>query len=149
MFFALCSSFLDCQFTKDFSGKLGYSRKSPNRGGGGRGRLKIYFFEKTPGIFRFVTLPLEIPDKTSFHPWKFCMQTCMTPLGNSKIENQDKTHGNSTWFFLHIPWKFHFFFSWSPGISTCSFFNTPGNSMSSSPVFFSGIDWSGYAIMAW
>ena len=147
MFFALCSSFLDCQFPKDFFGKLGYSRKSPNREeGGGWGYT---FFEKTPGIFRFVTLPLEFPDKTSFHLWKFCMQTCMTPLGNSKVENQDKTHGNSTWFFLHISWKFHFFFSWSSGISTCSFFNTPLNSMSLSALFFfSGIDWSGYAIMA-
>ena len=67
MSFVLCSSFLDCQFTKDFLGKLGYSRKSPNRGKG-RGRLRIYFLEKAPGIFRFVTLPLEIPDKTSFHP---------------------------------------------------------------------------------
>ena len=26
----------------------------------------------TPGIIRFVTLPLEILEKTSFHPWKFC-----------------------------------------------------------------------------
>ena len=24
------------------------------------------------GNFRFVTLPLEIPEKRSFHPWKFC-----------------------------------------------------------------------------
>ena len=29
----ICSSFLDFQFTKDFLGKLGYSRKNPrNRG---------------------------------------------------------------------------------------------------------------------
>ena len=110
MFFALCSSFLDCQFTKYFSGNLGYSRKSPNRGEG-RGRLRIYFFEENPGIFRFVTLPLEIPDKTSFHPWKFCMQTCMTPLGNPKVENQDQT--------MAIP---HDFFFISPGNST-SFLN--------------------------
>ena len=33
---------------------------------------EIYFSEKNPGIFRFVTLPLEIPEKTSFHPRKFC-----------------------------------------------------------------------------
>ena len=25
-------------------------------------------FEKTPGIFRFLTLPMEIPDKTRLHP---------------------------------------------------------------------------------
>ena len=55
--------------------------------------------------------------------------TCLTPLGNSKIENQNQDPWNST-FFLHHPWKFHFFFSWPPEISTCSFFNTPRNSMS-------------------
>ena len=27
-----------------------------------QGWLRTYFFEKTPGISRFVTLPLEIPD---------------------------------------------------------------------------------------
>ena len=30
------------------------------------------FSKTTPGIFRFVTLPIEIPEKASFHPWKFC-----------------------------------------------------------------------------
>ena len=33
-----------------------------------QGRLRTYLFEKTPGIFRFVTLPLEIPDKMNFDP---------------------------------------------------------------------------------
>ena len=33
-------------------------------------------------------------------------------------------------FFLHYPWKFHFF-SWPCEISVCSFFNTPRNSMNS------------------
>ena len=47
---------------------IGYSRKNPNRGR----RLRIYFSEKNPGIFIFVTLPLEILENTSFHPWKFC-----------------------------------------------------------------------------
>ena len=40
-------------------------RKNPNGG------LRSYFFEKTPGIFRFATLPLEIPERPSFHR-KFC-----------------------------------------------------------------------------
>ena len=32
-----------------------------------------YNFLKTPyGIFRSVTLPLEIPEETRFYPWKFC-----------------------------------------------------------------------------
>ena len=34
MFFALCSSFLGCQFTKDFLRKLGYSRKKTKQEGG-------------------------------------------------------------------------------------------------------------------
>ena len=36
--------------------------------------------------------------------------TCMAPLGNSKIENQARPMEISR-FFLHHPWKFHFFFS--------------------------------------
>ena len=56
--------------------------------------------------------------------------TCMTPLVNSKIENQARPMEISG-SFLHHPWKFHFFFSWPPGISICSFFNTPGNSVNS------------------
>ena len=43
---------------------LGYSRKTQTRG------LRIYFSETLPPRnFRFVTLPLEIPEKTS--PWQF------------------------------------------------------------------------------
>ena len=30
--------------------------------------LRIYFFENPPGIFHFVTLPLEIPGKTKHNP---------------------------------------------------------------------------------
>ena len=38
------SSFLDFQFTRDFFGKLGYSRKnSRSVGGGGGGRVRIKF----------------------------------------------------------------------------------------------------------
>ena len=29
--------------------------------------MRIEFSEIPPGIFRFVTLPLEIPEKTSYH----------------------------------------------------------------------------------
>ena len=29
------------------------------------------FLIKTPGIFRFITLPLEIPNKMKLYPWKF------------------------------------------------------------------------------
>ena len=40
------------------------SRKNPNRGE----VLKIHFFEKTPGIFYFFTLTLEIPEKNKAQP---------------------------------------------------------------------------------
>ena len=39
-------------------------------------------FEKTPGNFRFLTLPLKISDKKKVHPWK--LQNCVIPLGNFK-----------------------------------------------------------------
>ena len=44
----------------------------PEKVQAGGGGLRIYFSENPPGIFRFVTLPLEISEKTSFHSWKFC-----------------------------------------------------------------------------
>ena len=46
--------------------QLSYSRKRPDKGGGGWGH---FFFENPRGIFRFFTLPLEIPDKTRLHFW--------------------------------------------------------------------------------
>ena len=39
-----------------------------NRAGGGG--LRTYFFKILPRILRFLTLPLEIPDKTKLHPSK-------------------------------------------------------------------------------
>ena len=44
---------------------LGYSRKKTMG-------LEDILSEKSSGIFGFVTLTLEIPEKTSFHSWKFC-----------------------------------------------------------------------------
>ena len=32
------------------------------------GGLRAYVFENPPGIFRFFTLTMEIPDKTRLHP---------------------------------------------------------------------------------
>ena len=57
----------------------------------------------------FSLLPLEIPEKTSFHPWKFwkIVWDC-SEIPRSKT----KTHENSTWVFLEHPYKFHFFFNW-------------------------------------
>ena len=45
-----------------------YSRKKLNRGK--QEGLSIYLFERSTGIFTFLTLPLEIKDKPKFHPWK-------------------------------------------------------------------------------
>ena len=72
--------------------------------------------------------PLETPQNSVSPPWKF--------------------QGQKTWSleilhdFFDQPWKFQFVFL-TPGNSTCYFFDTPGNSISSTlppPVwFFSGI----------
>ena len=82
---------------------LGYSRK-PNR------RLRMYLFEKRSGIFIFTSLLLEIPKKTVFHSRN---STSPTPLGNSKVKNQD-------------PWKFHMIFFITPR-NPNSFLNHPWN----------------------
>ena len=50
--------------------KLGYSRKNPNRRGG-RGCCGYTFLKSLSGIFEFVSLLAEIPEKTNFHAWKF------------------------------------------------------------------------------
>ena len=51
------------------------SQKGEEQGGG---RLRIYFSEKLPGNFRFVTLPQEISEKKSFYPWNSA-NLCDTP----------------------------------------------------------------------
>ena len=47
-------------------------KKQTRRGarGGEGGGEKIIFWEK-PGIYRFLTFPLEFPGRTKLHPWKF------------------------------------------------------------------------------
>ena len=83
-----------------------YSRKSPNRGGGG---LRIYFFEKNPRIFRLVTSPLEILDKMKLHPCKFhkiVLHAMDIPRSKSK------TPENYALSFLHHPQKFQFILNW-------------------------------------
>ena len=63
------------------------------------------FFWNSP----FVTLPLEILEKTKLHLQVFhkvVWNTLEIPRWNTK------TDGNSTWFFLDHCWKFHFFFNW-------------------------------------
>ena len=62
-----------------------------------QGVWRYTFLKKLPGVFRFVTLPLEIPEKISCHPWKFC-QIVRHPL--EIPSSKTKTHRNSTWVFL-------------------------------------------------
>ena len=111
-----------------------YSRKKSKQGQSFR--TGGHFCKKNPGLFRFVTLPLEISEKKRVHH-----------RGNSA----------KLWYTLSLAWKFqgqkprpmkilHNFslISWSlletpllvyltPGIFSCSFFNTPVNCMSSIP----------------
>ena len=73
---------------------LGYSRKENSRG------LRTYFFEEPLEFFNFFTLPLEIPDKTKLHLWKF-HNIALDSLGIPRPNHQN-------------PLKFHIIFSWLP-----------------------------------
>ena len=93
----------------------------------------IYFFENLPGIFHFFSLPPEIPDKTKLNSWlfhKIVLDPQETPRPKTKTLEISHyfllvTVGNSTLFLIAV----------TPGNSTCYFFDTPGNSISSnSPV---------------
>ena len=53
----------------------------------------------SPGIFRSVTFPFEIPDKMKFHPWN--LKLCYTPL---------KFQGQKPKPMVEIPHDFFFFF---------------------------------------
>ena len=90
-----------------------------------------YTVLKSPlGNYRFVTLPQEIPEIKSFYLWKF-FKFVWHPL---EIPNwKTKTPGNSHISFSWTPVEFPHLFQLIPGISTCFFFKTPRNSMSSTP----------------
>ena len=101
---------------------LGYSRKKTEGG------VEDILFGKAP-VEYFIFLPLEIPGKTKLHSWKF-YKIVLNPL---KIpRSKTKCPGISTLFFLGHPWKLQL----TPGNFTCSFFDTPGNSISPLPLFF-------------
>ena len=103
---------------------MGYSRKIPNRGGWGLSLKKI------PGIFRFVTLPLQISDKMRLHLWKFHIIVLHWNFRGQKPKSMAIPHdiflitpGNSTYFvidlshfhilFFQYSWKFHvLYMSW-------------------------------------
>ena len=91
---------------------MGYSWKYIYRQGG----WEYTFLKKPPGIFRFVTLTLEIPKKKSFYPWKFC-KIVWHLLEVSRPKSKTHGHGNSHDFFMNTPgnsnsfliksWNFH------------------------------------------
>ena len=91
------------------------------RGGRGWG----YTFLKSPWNFSFFYLTSKISRQNKAQPLDI-PQNCVRSLRNFKAKNKD-------------PWKFHIIFSWSPFEiplrfnSTCYFFDTPGNSISSKP----------------
>ena len=76
------------------------------------GGVEDILFSTPPRIFRLVTLPSEIPVKTSFNVLHNCVPPA--PLERSKT----KIHGNYAWFFLEQPWKFHLLLINWP-ITTC------------------------------
>ena len=104
------------------------------------GAEDILFWKTPSGIFRFVTLLLEIPDKMKFHPWNF-HQIVSHQLRFPRPKT--KTYGNSTLFFSWSWLEIPILFLLTPGVCRFYFFNPPGNNMSSTPLpphslFFSG-----------
>ena len=98
---------------------MGYSRKKTHGGrverdGRGKGGIEYILFQKSPGIFRLFTLPLEIRDKKRLHSQKL-HKIMLYPL--EVLRPKTKTPGNSMLFlisqrkihllFLQYPWKFH------------------------------------------
>ena len=134
---------------------LGYSRKKSKQGQSSR---TGGHFWKNPGIFRFVTLPLEIVNSRGkrVHPRKFCKIVVHSFFGLEILTRPKiKTHGNSTWFFLDQlttprnstsflinPWNFlmlfHFFNIPTPGICMSS---TPSPPCPPSPCFWIFLEW--------
>ena len=96
--------------------------------------LRTCFFDKTPEDLGLLLYPETFQTKWSFTPG--ISRNYVTPYGNSKASIQD------SWklymMFFYQPCKF---VSLARGISTFCFFNTPENSMSSTPpcIFFSEI----------
>ena len=88
-------------------------QKKSKRCGEGVARGWGHTFWKKLGIFKFVTLPLEILEKEKLHLWTFHRVVWHTFFLT--------TARNSTSFLIDL------------GISTSFFFNTSRNSMSSTP----------------
>ena len=84
--------------------------------------VDILFWNPPSRIFRFVTLPLEILEKASFHPWKFRKIVCHPlEIPRSITKTQEnftivflyKIPINSTSFLIG-PWDFHVPFLQNP-----------------------------------
>ena len=90
------------------------SRKKP------KGKLKNIFFLKKPGVIKNIFFKKILEFLGLFlYPWKLLAKENFTP-------------GNSTFFLDHPQTSEYFTY-------TCYFFNTPGNLMLSTSVFFPGI----------
>ena len=121
---------------------IGLFQKNSKQGG-----WWMYYSEIPPsGIFRFVTLSLEIPEKISFHLLEILRHALEIPRSKTKTQENFtlvflyKTPINSTSFLIG-PWNFHVSFlqyPWSGNsmystLGPCldSFWNSPLLEMSS------------------
>ena len=102
---------------------MGYFWKNANR------KSEKIFFDKTPGIFRIVTLATHAPCKFQRKQTLLLQisQNCATtPLHNWEFHAQKprlSCHGNSTWLFLYDTQEIPLFFYLSPlEFPPCSLF---------------------------
>ena len=104
--------------------------KQGERGRGGGGGWGYNFLKKT-GIFYICLFILENSRENKLFPLEI-RQNCVTPLGNSKVKNQNpwKFH----MIFLDLR-KFHFFSNWSLEFAHAPSSIPLGNSISSTLLF--------------
>ena len=65
-----------------------------------KGAWRYTFLKKGPDISKFVTLLLEIPEKTSFHPWQIVWEPVEVPYDFYMNAPENSTS------FLTDPWNF-------------------------------------------
>ena len=105
---------------------MGFSGRKISNRGRGKGGLRTYFFwKKRMELFRFFSVSLEI-SKRKFHPRKFGKVIYVTSLRNFKAKNQRRPLETLHEFFLVSIGYFLLFL-----INSWKFWNTPGNSISS------------------
>ena len=86
------------------------------------------FLKKTWDFFIFLLYPWKFQKKNKTPPLQI-LQDCVTSLGNSMAKNHQAPPPACK---LQIP---HNFFLFTPGNSACYLFNTPGDSIFSSPPY--------------